>query len=350
MTAVRATILQADDLTPAIHALRAGDVVAIPTETVYGLAGNAFDVHAVTKIFSVKERPSFDPLIVHVADHLKSAALLEEAGVIDRSAMSPAMIRTFDDLARAFWPGPLTMVVPRHHQIPDLVTSGLDRVGVRMPDHKIAQALLRAVKLPLAAPSANRFGRISPTSASDVMEELGDRINFVIDGGPCDVGVESTVVALDDDRVWLLRPGMISPSKIKEVIGLPVEQTSSKHEKASPGMLASHYAPRKPLFMIEDRQSIPENLRAKTFGALIAGGDEYEALQRFSTMTQAPSEVILLSKSQDSAEAAQKLFAAMRSLDKCGCEIILATPPPSTDGLWLAIGDRLRRAATPLAK
>jgi L-threonylcarbamoyladenylate synthase len=348
MTRQRAEILQATNVKSAVDALCHGDIIGIPTETVYGLAGNAFDTTAVTKIFNAKERPSFDPLIVHVEASLKSASSLATAGVINEKAMTPGMIRNFDVLAKRFWPGPLTMILPKNDKISDLVTSGLDRVGVRMPAHPVAQEILRECGLPLAAPSANRFGRISPTTAQHVMDELGDRILFIVDGGPCEIGVESTVIAIDDDKIWLLRPGKISIKDLECVLDVPVERAPSVHEKASPGMLASHYAPRKPMYLISDLSQLPPILASQTFDLLITAGDSETALKTLALSGLKPVSSAMLSNTNDPAEVAKGLFAAMRTLDRSSGQIMIATSTPSEDGLWLAIADRLRRASTPL--
>lgn len=214
-----AKLLPAHDCALAVEALRLGNIIGMPTETVYGLAGNAFDADAVAKIFSAKERPSFDPLIVHVADDLNSVTKLGSANIIAPESMTPSMIKITDALIQKFWPGPLTIILPKNRKIPDLVTSGLDQVGVRMPAHEVAQKLLKACGLPLAAPSANRFGRISPTTALHVAEELGTKIPYIVDGGSCTIGIESTVITVDDDCVWLLRPGIISVLELAACAG-----------------------------------------------------------------------------------------------------------------------------------
>ncbi len=346
MTSSKAEILTADDLSSAVEAICRGDVVGLPTETVYGLAGNAFDASAVTKIFSTKERPSFDPLIVHVASSLMSVSSLSAAGIINGKAMSPGMVGIFESLAKTFWPGPLTMIVPKHEKISDLVTSGLDRVGVRMPAHPTAQKLLEKCRVPLAAPSANRFGRISPTTAQHVMEELGDKISYIIDGGPCDIGVESTVVAIDDNKVWLLRPGKIAIDELKQAVNVPIERAPSIHEKASPGMLASHYAPKKPMYVVSDIDNPPALLQTKSFDLLVTAGDPEGSLKQLAAKGLKPSSTVALSRSSDPAEAAKGLFAAMRALDRSSGQVMIATTTPSEEGLWLAIADRLRRAST----
>jgi L-threonylcarbamoyladenylate synthase len=351
MTQGKAKILDSHDISAAVKALQAGDVVGMPTETVYGLAGNAFDVAAVTKIFAAKERPSFDPLIVHVSADKTSVERLASAELIDTVAMSPGMTRITESLIRAFWPGPLTMILPKHHKIPDLVTSGLDRVGLRMPAHAVAQKLLTESKCPLAAPSANRFGRISPTTAAHVFDELGDRISWIIDGGPCDVGVESTVVAVDDEQIWLLRPGKISAAELANCSGVAVTRAPNIHEKASPGMLASHYAPKKTMRIISDLKTVknltPAGADPKRFSLLVLSGDGVPELAALKAFGMAPVAINCLSPKGDASEAARRLFSAMRTLDQSECDFILTTSAPSSEGLWLAIMDRVTRAATP---
>jgi L-threonylcarbamoyladenylate synthase len=350
MTRLPAKILFFENGSPAVDALRAGEVVGMPTETVYGLAGNAFDGTAVTKIFEAKERPSFDPLIVHVSDDLNSVSKLAGAGIVDSTSMSPSMIKITDSIMREFWPGPLTIILPKNDRIPDLVTSGLGRVGIRMPAHVVAQKLLKACGLPLAAPSANRFGRISPTTAQHVFEELGDRIPYIIDGGRCEIGVESTVISVDEDCIWLLRPGKISGDDLAKCAGIVVKPALSIHEKASPGMLASHYAPQKPMHLIGDltlgSASLPAGARDKKVALLIASGDGCAEAAFLAQLHVKPVATFLLTPRGIDSEAAQSLFAGMRELDKSPAEIILASAVPSTKGLWLAISDRMRRAST----
>ncbi len=309
--AVRLDGAQREDLARAAAFLTAGELVAIPTETVYGLAATALDSVAVAKIFAAKERPSFDPLIVHVADVAAARALT--------SAWSDSAER----LARTFWPGPLTLVLPKSNQIPDLVTSGLPSVALRIPNHPVALALLEAVGQPLAAPSANRFGRISPTTADHVDEQLGERIAATLDGGPCSVGVESTVLGWDPDPI-LLRPGGIPLEALEAVLGpilLPSEQTYQRH---APGRLPQHYAPRTPLLL-------NSNLVGPRIGLL--------AFQR-SRPGFGQVEVL----SGDLTEAAAQLFAALRRLDAAGLDAIVADAVPEI-GLGRAIMDRLRRAS-----
>ncbi len=306
----------------AAAAIRSGRLVGMPTETVYGLAGDALNVQAVLAIFAAKGRPSFDPLIVHVAD-------AEQAWAV--AVPSPRAER----LARECWPGPLTLVLPRRACVPDVVTSGLDTVGVRCPAHAMARALIRAAGRPLAAPSANHFGRISPTIAEHVREQLGDAVAVVLDGGPCRVGIESTVL-LPDPVPVILRPGGMSRERLQELLGEPVA-VADRTERAAhlpvqaPGMLASHYAPRTPLDLRMPGAPWPTD---PTVALLAFRGQDLPSGRR--------SEI--LSPSGDLAEAAARLFAALRRLDALGAPRIMAETVPD-HGLGLGINDRLRRAA-----
>jgi len=307
------------DVETAAAALRAGLLIGMPTETVYGLAANALDAQAVLRIFAAKGRPSFDPLIVHVADPDQVWEVAEP---------SPRARR----LAERFWPGPLTLVLPRRACIPDVVTSGLDTVGVRCPDHPLARALIRATGRPLAAPSANRFGRISPTTAAHVVEQLGAAVAGVLDGGPCRVGVESTVL-LPDPAPIILRPGGITREALTDFLGEAVavagrEQRADHLPAQAPGMLASHYAPRAPLSLRE--------------GAWPTAADVGRLAFRDPPPRGGPS--LVLSPTGDLAEAAANLFAMLRWLDASGVATIVAELVPA-DGLGLAINDRLVRAA-----
>lgn len=352
-----ARILPADQLGPAITELQSGGIVGIPTETVYGLAGDARDAVAVTKIFAAKERPHFDPLIVHIPARWCSVAALMKHEIVDESKVTDGMRELAEALMKAFWPGPLTILLPRHKKIPDLVTSGLELVGVRMPSHPVAQAILNQVKIPLAAPSANRFGRISPTTAQHVMSELGDRLNFIVDGGVCSVGVESTVVAVHDSRVSILRPGKVGTRDIQETImplgGSVDRMTTVLDEKlleASPGTLASHYAPSKPLYILAtgsktELQRIPLALHARTVGILAVSKNNDRFITEIKKSGLTISDVQFLSQTGDPVEAAQRLFAAMRELDDSDAGVILCEEISHDDGLWYAIKDRLTRAS-----
>lgn len=313
------------DVEIAARYLRAGELVALPTETVYGLAANALDPAAVAQIFDVKNRPHFDPLIVHVA----AVELVERY-----AATFPAPARA---LAGHFWPGPLTLVLPRRPVVPDLVTSGLPTVGLRMPAHPLALTLLRSLPFPLAAPSANPFGYISPTTAQHVYDQLQGRLPYILDGGPCPVGVESTIVGFDESgRAVIYRLGGLAIEEIESVVGAPVAvQLNESSNPAAPGMLASHYAPRKPLFLDDLEVRLPR-FAGRRIGVL-----------SFRRRSDLPAGVVqaVLSESGDLSEAAQRLFAALRALDAAEVDLILAESVPET-GLGRAINDRLRRAAT----
>ena len=310
------------DLSRAIQILRNGGLVAIPTETVYGLAANALNPQAVAKIFAAKERPFFDPLIVHLAE----------------TAWWPRVVADFPPVARAladrFWPGPLTMILPKHAGVPDLVTSGLPTVGVRVPDHPLTHELLRQVDLPLAAPSANPFGRLSPTTADHVRRQLGERVDLILDGGSCRVGVESTILQCQGDVVTLLRPGGIPLEDIEAVIG-PVQEPapSSAERPAAPGMLDSHYAPRTPLRIVAAIPKVPQNSKTGLLAMSVQNLDP-------AGFTQIES----LSETGNLVEAAAGFFQALHRLDQAGLDVILAVAFPD-QGLGRALNDRLRRAA-----
>ena len=301
------------DIARAGESLRAGGLVAFSTETVYGLGADATAPAAVARIYHAKGRPSFNPLIAHV----KSRAAAEKEGRFSRRASL---------LAEALWPGPLTLVVPRRAGggTCDLACAGLASVGLRVPDHPVALALLDAADRPIAAPSANRSGRISPTQARHVMEDLAGRIDLVLDGGTCAVGVESTIIACLDDELVLLRPGGIPLDVVEEIAG-PVASARSD-EITAPGMLASHYAPRAGLRL--DATDLSEGERGLDFGGRLAGA------------------TLDLSPTGDLREAAANLYGYLRQLDSLKPYTIAVTPVPNA-GLGAAINDRLRRAAAP---
>lgn len=314
-------------VTRAAAILRAGGLVAFPTETVYGLGAVATDARAVARIFEAKERPHFDPLIVH----------LGSADWLDRYVASvPPEARR---LMERFWPGPLTLVLPKCEDIPDIVTSGLPTVAVRMPAHPVARALITAVGLPLAAPSANRFGQLSPTTAQAVQEELGNRVDLIVDGGPTQLGIESTIVALGETGPRLLRPGPITLEELCECLGREVMVANGPvATPESPGMLLRHYAPRTPLRILDFRATAPLP-PGRRIGLLAF---------RSAPPSHGFSAVETLSATGDLREAAANLFAALRRLDAAGVEEIIAEPIPET-GLGNAIMDRLRKAAAPRA-
>ncbi len=310
------------DLTPekiefAAQTIRSGGLVAFPTETVYGLGGDATNAVAVARIFEVKRRPSFDPLIVHISDY----------GMLDRVASEiPPIARS---LAEAFWPGPLTMILPKTDLIPGIVTSGLDTVGVRIPDHPIARDLITFSRTPIAAPSANRFGRLSPTRAEHVRHQLGDSVDVILDGGKTHHGVESTIVAFDKG-VTLLRHGAI-PIETLSAIAPEIEERKVDPERPlAPGGLAGHYAPSTRL-KITDPSSISKKDRQ---GA---------ACLCFSSRSEGFDSIEVLAPSGDIVEAAARLFDCLHRLDDSDPRIIFAEPVPEI-GLGRAIMDRLRRA------
>ncbi len=306
------------DVDRAARLLAEGRIVAIPTETVYGLAANAFDATAVLRVFEAKQRPSFDPLIVHIARREDLDRIVAE--------LPPGAEALMD----AFWPGPLTLVLPKQATVPDIVTSGLDTVGVRMPAHPMTMDLLRTIDFPLAAPSANPFGYVSPTTAQHVAAQLGGRIPYILDGGPCTVGVESTIVGWDGDRWSLYRPGGISVEAIEQVIG-SVHVAQRSVLPVAPGMLESHYAPRKPVH-VGDVEELLDRFAGQRIGVI-------------SFHRERPAHrCVVLSPGEDLPEAARHLFAALRELDTSDCAVIIAEHVPE-EGLGRAINDRLRRAA-----
>jgi L-threonylcarbamoyladenylate synthase len=305
----------------AAGALRAGKLVALPTETVYGLGGNAFDPRAVAQIFAVKERPTFDPLIVHVAS---------VAQVPMVAAEFPPLARR---LAENFWPGPLTLVLPKTEKVPALVTSGLPTVAVRIPDHPLMQRVLELAEVPIAAPSANRFGRLSPTCVEHVLDQLGERIDLVLDGGPCRIGVESTILQIQGDSAVQLRPGGISIESLSEVIGpVKLPERSSTPYPMVPGQLPSHYAPRTPLRIVS---ALPKEAPGPGIGVLLWIPQELSGYERVET----------LSPSGDLNEAAAGFFQALHRLDQGNLQLIIAQYFPE-QGLGRALNDRLRRAET----
>ncbi len=335
------------EIARAVAALRGGELVAIPTETVYGLAGLALDPAALAQIFAAKDRPTFDPLIAHVAPSPRGRRLeaLAEAQLVDGARLTPLARQTAQRLVDALWPGPLTLVLPRARAVPDLCTAGLDSVAVRMPAHPMAQQILKQLGQPLAAPSANRFGRISPTTAAHVLAELGERIAWIVDGGPCAVGVESTVVAVQPDgRCALLRPGGVTADVIAAVSQHPVMITEiSPLALPSPGLLASHYAPTQPLRLLPASvQDLGEKARAA-----LQPGDVVLVVTGAGEATRALGcKPVLLSPDGSDVTAAQRLFACLREMDTA-TGTLYAEPVTRTDGLWPAIADRLTRASAP---
>ena len=304
----------------AARLLKAGEVVAIPTETVYGLAGNAFEPKALAKIFAAKERPTFDPLIVYIAD---IAQLTDIAREIPDSAYR---------LAEAYWPGPMTMILPKKECIPDLCTSGLDTVAVRFPNHPVAQQVIKESGLPLAAPSANLFKHVSPTTAEHVAAQLADRIAGIVDGGPCSVGVESSIISLAGSPT-VLRPGAITPEMFAKVLGsVDVKESTSKpgQPMAAPGQCDTHYRPQVPLYFGE----IPAGYKLPANTVRIAFGMQPGPIPA----------TVNLSETGDMAEATANLYAFMHDLDKPENALILVDPIPNV-GVGMALNDRLKRAS-----
>ena len=308
----------------AARLLREGEVVAIPTETVYGLAGNAFEPEALAKIFAAKERPTFDPLIVHIAD---IAQLADIAKDIAKDIPDEAY-----KLAEAYWPGPMTIILPKKDCIPDLCTSGLPSVAVRFPSHPVAQAIIKESGLPLAAPSANLFKHVSPTTAEHVAAQLADRIAGIVDGGPCSVGVESSIISLVG-KPTVLRPGAITPEMFSKVLGeVAIKESTSKpgQPMLAPGQCDTHYRPQVPLYYGE----IPKGCKLPAHTVRIAFGKQEGPVPA----------TVNLSESGDMVEATSKLYAFMHDLDNPEYDLILVDPIPNT-GIGMAINDRLKRAS-----
>jgi len=305
----------------AARIIRRGGIVAFPTETVYGLGADAGNPEAAARIFEAKERPRFDPLIVHVP------------GKADALALASVFPRTAHRIADAFWPGPLTIVLPkRADRVPDIVTAGLPTVALRSPSHPATRKLLAAAGCPIAAPSANRFGAVSPTTAEAVIEQLDGRIDMVLDGGPCPIGVESTIVLCSGEKSALLRPGGLPLEEIEAVAG-PLEAPPASLIPQAPGSLPRHYAPRTPLFLVNGADEVPLEDRAGAAALLFAK----RGISGFST-------VKALSEHGDMREAAANLFSALAQLDVAGTSAIYAERAPET-GLGRAINDRLKRAS-----
>lgn len=293
------------DIYKAAEEIKSGNVIGLPTETVYGLGADALNEKAVLKIYETKERPVFNPVIVHVYDINELEKYAEN---IPDEAYK---------LSEKFSPGPLTFVLKKKKIIPDIVTSGNDSVGLRIPSHKLFREVLKETKLPIAAPSANRSGRISPTSAEDVLSELEGRINYILDGGTCEIGIESTIISFLDEDVKILRHGFVTKEDIKKVIGKISENDSGKI--ISPGLLKSHYAPLTPLSCVDDFKLI-KNVSDKNIG------------------------ILDFSKYNDFREIAMNLFSDLRKMDKQNYDLIVWKKLVN-EGLGIAINDRLTRAS-----
>lgn len=341
---VETRIAYADDqemseaVSEAVALLKAGEVVALPTETVYGLGADAFNAEAVARVFEAKERPSFDPLIVHVSS-------VEELAEV---ASIPAEIeKTVQKLISAFWPGPLTLILPKSDKVPDLVTSGLPEVAVRQSGHKVFREIGKQLGRPIAAPSANRFGRISPTAGSAVMKELGGRIPLIVDAGACREGLESTIVRVEAGEkrpiIHVLRLGPVTKKELQNFGRVIIEKKRviDDHVQA-PGQLASHYAPVTPLLMFDKPEDfVPEE--GKRYGLLSHKGDPKAGYLERHEWARVES---LSPGSGKLPEAAVRLFHVLRVLDEAGLDAIVAEPVSDT-GLGQAIMDRLRRASVP---
>lgn len=304
----------------AAQIIRSGGLVAFPTETVYGLGANALNPIAVAKIFELKQRPSFDPLIVHIAS------------VDDLKTLTRSVDRNIIRLAEKFWPGPLTIVLPKSELIPDIVTSGLNTVGIRMPDNEIALEFIRAANCPIAAPSANKFGNLSPVSAEHVRKQLPN-VDYILDGGNTSVGIESTIVSIEGNVCTLLRPGVITIADIENALPNTFVFNAEKPDKLiAPGLLKSHYSPIKPLYIIDKKM-----IQIPASSGLIAHGEKDFILTE--------SKIIYTSQTFNHLEIAANLFSALHAMeDDENIKQIFIEPVPEL-GLGLAIMDRIKKAA-----
>ena len=313
------------EIEKAAEILRSGGLVAFPTETVYGLGADASNPAAVKKIFAAKGRPADHPVIVHIAD---MSELKHWAAEVPRAAWL---------LAEKFWPGPLTMVLKRSPHVNDLISGGQNSIGLRVPGHPVAQQLLKAFGGGIAAPSANKFGRLSPTTAEHVREELGNAVEMVLDGGPCDVGIESTIVDLTNDPPAILRPGRVSAQQIADALLVPLGESAADRPRV-PGSLASHYAPRAPLKLVHPDE-IENYVRRQVVQPPVA------VLARRGRPRD--SKVALWQVAPETPEEyARLLYASLRRLDDAGCRLIVVEALPLLPE-WAAVRDRLDRAATP---
>ena len=313
------------EIEKAAEVLRAGGLVAFPTETVYGLGADASNPAAVKKIFAAKGRPADHPVIVHIAD---MSELKHWAAEVPRAAWL---------LAEKFWPGPLTMVLKRSPHVNDLISGGQNSIGLRVPGHPVAQQLLKAFGGGIAAPSANKFGRLSPTTAEHVREELGNAVEMVLDGGPCDVGIESTIVDLTNDPPAILRPGRVSAQQITDALLVPLGESAADRPRV-PGSLASHYAPRAPLKLVQPDE-IENYVRRQVVQPPVAvvarrGRPRDSKVALWQVAPETPEEY------------ARLLYASLRRLDDAGCRLIVVEALPLLPE-WAAVRDRLDRAATP---
>ena len=309
------------DIKTAIDLLQNGEVVALPTETVYGLAGNALNAEAVAKIFEIKQRPSFNPLILHVSNKNEILKYTEK------------IPKQFETLIEKYMPGPLTLLLDKKDNVPNIVTANSNRVAIRIPNHAITLEVLKNLDFPLAAPSANPFGYVSPTTAHHVEKQLGNKIPYILDGGSCHVGIESTIIGMEDEKVIIYRKGGLSIDEIVSEIGEIFLKENNEAIPITPGMLASHYSPNTTI-VIGDVEKLLTEHREKNY-AIISFNKIYNAeIDRH----------FVLSKTKDFDEAARNLFRVLREIDDGDFEIILAELLPE-EKLGIAINDRLRRAA-----
>lgn len=310
------------DISKAVHYLSKGDVVAIPTETVYGLAGNIFMEDAINSIFDVKQRPRFNPLIVHLNN-------LEQVHEIVREFPEKAQL-----LAKTFWPGPLTLILPKRSSVPDAVTAGKDTVAIRIPDHPVTIELLKQLPFPIAAPSANPFNRISPTSSAHVEEYFKNDIPMILEGGECNRGIESTIIGFENNEPIIYRLGSLALEEIEKIIGKVSIKNKKESAPNAPGMLAKHYAPKTKIILVDDLKESILKYPTHKIGVLRFKGE--------ITMPQV-SKLELLSKSGNLNEAASNLYSALHSLDNASLDLIIAERFPN-QGLGKTINDRLERA------
>jgi L-threonylcarbamoyladenylate synthase len=307
----------------AANALLQGKLVAIPTETVYGLAANALDEKAVLSVFEAKQRPFFDPLIIHLPsmEAVKRYAILNDERLIK--------------LATTFWPGPLTLLLPKKEIIPPIVTSGLERVAVRVPQHPLSLQLLEKINVPLAAPSANPFGYVSPTTAEHVNKQLGGKVDYILDGGPSSVGLESTIIGIEDNTVCIYRLGGLVLEEIEEVVGKLELRINNSSDPKAPGQLKNHYAPKKPLYLVGNPAELIDKNPDKKITVLTFGDKSYPG---------SGMQLLNLSKTRDLKEAALNLFSYLRLADENDTDMVICEKLPD-EGLGKAINDRLRRAS-----
>ncbi len=334
------------DLDKAAELLSQGKLVAIPTETVYGLAANGLDANAVAGIFTAKNRPTFDPLILHVGSIAQAKSLCSQ------------WPSAAEKLANAFWPGPLTLVLPKAEHVPDLVTSDNPTVALRMPNNPMSLSLIRSLSFPLAAPSANPFGYVSPTCAQHVADQLGDRIDYILDGGNCAIGIESTIVAVNDDnQVTVLRLGGLDLASISNTLGYPVTESLSMHSNPqAPGQLDQHYSPNSAMVhihdlqveaILEDVQRHPDDSRGFLWFSKQQAQQFLDHLNdgNRASWSLLPARHYYLSDDHSDRQAAMNLFGTLRQFDKDGCKRIYFSWAPD-DGLGRAINDRLKRASS----